>query len=92
MGSLKRLPKVPISLTSGIKFNGGVRYGGVAKAPTKFPRVKRKKCKVRAWMCVLWVKNEKVHGMGLTRVSGVGTKAQAVSMDEGLWSKDKDLW
>jgi hypothetical protein len=32
-----------ISLTSGIRVNGGVGYGGIAHAQTKVPRVQTKK-------------------------------------------------
>jgi len=40
----KRLLNVSISLTSGIRVNGGVGYGGMAHAQTKVPGVRTKKC------------------------------------------------
>jgi hypothetical protein len=36
-GSLKKLPKLSISLTSSIKADSGVRYGGSSKSTNKGP-------------------------------------------------------
>jgi hypothetical protein len=54
----KTLPCVSISLTSGIRTDGGVQNSGVVHVETKVSGVQRKRCKVRAWINILGVKDK----------------------------------
>jgi len=82
----KRLPEISISLTSGIRVDGGVQYGEVVQTQTKVPRVrtkKKKRCKVRAWMSVLGVKGKGFMALACIRIPRVEIKmVQAMSMDK----------
>jgi hypothetical protein len=68
----KRLPEISISLTSGIRVDGGVQYGEVVQTQTKVPRVRTKKKKKVQGASMderPWSEGQRFYGIGLYKDS-----------------------